>query len=195
MGLLDDAIREHLELKRLRGADPGAVAREEQDALGPVRREGESEPGGLQDSEAKVSPDAEGSFFVDSELAPVTDSSTTGQETIEINMEAEFAAGTDSGHEHEATQPKRAAPVAHPAHTQATAEESLEWEVPSDRPDEPAGGAGSEGEADSRVGDDHEAAEPVEDVLEETPDFLRDTPEQERLWFEQRPPRDFDFNE
>jgi hypothetical protein len=35
----------------------------------------------------------------------------------------------------------------------------------------------------------------VEDVLEETPDFLRDTPEQERLWFEQRPPRDFDFNE
>jgi hypothetical protein len=37
--------------------------------------------------------------------------------------------------------------------------------------------------------------EPVEDVLEETPDFLRDTPEQERLWFEQRPPRDFDFNE
>jgi hypothetical protein len=39
------------------------------------------------------------------------------------------------------------------------------------------------------------ADEPVEDVLEETPDFLRDTPEQERLWFEQRPPRDFDFNE
>ena len=34
----------------------------------------------------------------------------------------------------------------------------------------------------------------VEDVLEETPDFLRDTPEQERLWFEQQPPRDFDFD-
>ena len=32
------------------------------------------------------------------------------------------------------------------------------------------------------------SAEPAEDVLEETPDFLRDTPEQERLWFEQRPP-------
>jgi hypothetical protein len=37
-------------------------------------------------------------------------------------------------------------------------------------------------------------SEPVEDVLEETPDFLRDTPEQERLWFEQQPPRDFDFD-
>ena len=25
-------------------------------------------------------------------------------------------------------------------------------------------------------------------------DFLRDTPEQDRLWFEQQPPRDFDFD-
>jgi hypothetical protein len=195
MGLLDDAIREHLELKRLRGADPGAVAREEQDALGPVRREGEAEPGGQGGGEEKVSPDAGGSFFPDSESAPAADSSTAGQETIEINMEAELAAEADSGHEQEATQPKRATPVAHPAHTQATTEESLEWEVPSDRGDEPVGATGSEGEADSRIGDDHEAAEHVEDVLEETPDFLRDTPEQERLWFEQRPPRDFDFNE
>jgi len=36
MGLLDDAIREHMELKRLRGADPSVLARQEQDALGPV---------------------------------------------------------------------------------------------------------------------------------------------------------------
>jgi hypothetical protein len=36
MGLLDDAIREHLELKRLRGADPGEVAREQQEALEPI---------------------------------------------------------------------------------------------------------------------------------------------------------------
>ena len=43
--------------------------------------------------------------------------------------------------------------------------------------------------------DDRQVAEHIEDVLEETPDFLRDTPEHERLWFEQRPPRDFDFNE
>jgi hypothetical protein len=32
-----------------------------------------------------------------------------------------------------------------------------------------------------------------EDVLEETPDFLQETPEHDRLWFEQKPPRDFDF--
>src|SRR6516164_1302102 len=33
MGLLDDAIREHLELKRRRGADLGEVAREQREAL------------------------------------------------------------------------------------------------------------------------------------------------------------------
>ena len=38
MGDLNDAIREHLELKRRRGADPAEVAREEQEALSPVTR-------------------------------------------------------------------------------------------------------------------------------------------------------------
>ncbi|HET8755391.1 MAG TPA: hypothetical protein VFM58_05260, partial [Solirubrobacteraceae bacterium] len=33
-----------------------------------------------------------------------------------------------------------------------------------------------------------------EDVLEETPEFLQETPEHDRLWFEQRPPRDFDWD-
>jgi hypothetical protein len=33
-----------------------------------------------------------------------------------------------------------------------------------------------------------------EDVLEETPEFLQDAPEHDRLWFEQKPPRDFDFD-
>jgi hypothetical protein len=44
MGLLDDAIREHLELKRLRGADPSEVAREERAALGPREPDGVEEP-------------------------------------------------------------------------------------------------------------------------------------------------------
>src|SRR5690349_13245213 len=38
MGLLDDAIREHLDLKRRRGADPSDIERPEREALGPVRR-------------------------------------------------------------------------------------------------------------------------------------------------------------
>jgi hypothetical protein len=38
MGDLDEAIRDHLELKRRRGADPAEVARAEQEALAPVTR-------------------------------------------------------------------------------------------------------------------------------------------------------------
>src|ERR1700759_1291675 len=41
MGLLDDAIREHLDLKRRRGADPAELERAEREALGPVRRKGD----------------------------------------------------------------------------------------------------------------------------------------------------------
>jgi hypothetical protein len=38
MGLLDDAIREHLELKRAHGADPTEVERQEREALGATRQ-------------------------------------------------------------------------------------------------------------------------------------------------------------
>jgi hypothetical protein len=38
MGLLEDAIREHLELKRQHGADPGEVTAQEREALGPIQR-------------------------------------------------------------------------------------------------------------------------------------------------------------
>ena len=37
-------------------------------------------------------------------------------------------------------------------------------------------------------------ADGEEDVLEETPDFLQETPEHDRLWFEQKPPQDFDWD-
>ena len=46
MGLLDDAIRDHLELKRLRGADPGTLEREQREALDPVLRDEEVGGGG-----------------------------------------------------------------------------------------------------------------------------------------------------
>jgi len=38
MGVLDDAIREHLDLKRQRGAPEAELARAEEEALGPARR-------------------------------------------------------------------------------------------------------------------------------------------------------------
>lgn len=41
MGILDDAIREHLELKRQHGAEPGDLARLEKEAFGPSTRPGD----------------------------------------------------------------------------------------------------------------------------------------------------------
>ena len=39
MGVLDDAIREHLELKRRHGASDAELTRQESEALGPARRD------------------------------------------------------------------------------------------------------------------------------------------------------------
>jgi hypothetical protein len=159
MGLLDDAIREHIELKRLRGADPSEVARQEQDALGPVRREEDAESQGPEDGSAdagEITPGdalhAEDDPSRSSRPADEQDFPNVGEETAELDMRTVLE--DEQGGEE---------PASHTGQAQT---------------------GGAPGDEDR----------PVEDVLEETPDFLRDTPEQERLWFEQRPPRDFDFD-
>ncbi len=67
--------------------------------------------------------------------------------------------------------------------------------------DEPAPAAEEESEEPS---EEHEQPQPQanydpdtghEDVLEDTPDFLEDAPEDDELWFEQKPPKDFDFDD
>jgi hypothetical protein len=190
MGLLDDAIREHLELKRLRGADPGMVSREEREVFGVVRREESTHDGEVnapKDLADEVVPTA------GPDPAQPEGFSNVGQETAELDMRAVLEDAVD--HDVAPARPVSAGPVAAsppssgvPLERGAT-DDSLEWEMPEDgiadvsdehlEDDLPSGDAGDES---------------VEDVLEETPDFLRDTPEQERLWFEQRPPRDFDFD-
>ncbi|HET7120525.1 MAG TPA: hypothetical protein VFI17_04650 [Solirubrobacterales bacterium] len=52
-----------------------------------------------------------------------------------------------------------------------------------------------EGEYDDEEVDETETESGHEDVLEDTPDFLEDAPEDDELWFEQRPPKDFDFDD
>ncbi len=64
MGVLEDAIREHLELKRRHGASDEELSRQEAEALGPARREApdaepelaEPEPG-MPEPEAPVDQD------------------------------------------------------------------------------------------------------------------------------------------
>ena len=200
MGLLDDAIREHLELKRRRGADPGEVAREQREALEPVPRDHRSERGGVAiaedvaadavaaDDADAASPGADGAAPVGGEplghdsavaLTGATGSSdppAVVQETAELDMQTVL-----DGREDEPVTAAGAGPDV----------ESLEWEVPREAAVEPSADVGHDAHA---AAGDVDESDRGEDVLEETPDFLRDTPEQDRLWFEQRPPRDFDFD-
>jgi hypothetical protein len=55
MGLLDDAIKEHLELKRKHGAPEEEVQRQEEEALGPVRREAVQQPESMEEAAAGAS--------------------------------------------------------------------------------------------------------------------------------------------
>src|SRR5262249_38176477 len=76
MGLLDDAIREHLELKRRRGADPGEVARDQRETRDdPLGREG----GQIDD------PSAPGSVAAP-QLAADAAASDVLEETAELDM-------------------------------------------------------------------------------------------------------------
>jgi hypothetical protein len=312
MGLLDDAIREHLDLKRQRGADPGEVERLEREALGPVRREptGASlgavphlevnadpeedfepatelyqEPapaqapkrGFLRRHRARATPqpgpadftghpdggihsdlgqapgdgfdhpdpfgqdafDHDDPFPDDQRLAPeepATHEPADPPAAAAAPAPVEPPAGGPSPHLiFDSAPPPRPsfapvppgipAPEPEPAPADAAelepgpdqppapvkappaASESTPAEPPLDT--EPASDESARAEAASKTREwsveeafaepEGEPGEPTpapaeEDVLEETPEFLQDTPDHDRLWFEQRPPRDFDFD-
>jgi hypothetical protein len=62
--------------------------------------------------------------------------------------------------------------------------------------EEPEAAAPETGEETQPVAEaEPEAPRHDDDVLEETPDFLEETPEDDQLWFEQKPPKDFDFDD
>jgi hypothetical protein len=93
MGLLDDAIREHLELKRRSGADPSAVAREEREALAPVLADVPPEEPSPGDYEGLDAPEILAVEVVAAQPhhqhdEPIADLSTIGQETAELDMQA-----------------------------------------------------------------------------------------------------------
>ena len=152
MGLLDDAIREHLELKKSRGADAQEISRQEREALGPAR-----------------SPE------------PATPAQPPEHVETEPGEHAGAVPMTPPAHEPPEPDPIPEPPVveAEPPPPPVVEDDDIDWSEPAPRhaAEEPA----------------PEDAAPDEDVLEETPEFLQETPEHDRLWFEQRPPKDFDF--
>ncbi len=181
MGLLDDAIREHLELKRKRGADPAELTRAEQDALGPAVR---------QSADAAAPPvDAANGAG----LAHASEGAASGAAPApapEAAPEAEPAAAP-AQHLEPAVPDPEAPPHEHPIPDEGPVPDP---EAPAPPAEEPQPTVGFDAE-DIFAEEDAPAPEPAEeDVLEETPDFLQETPEHDRLWFEQKPPRDFDFD-
>jgi hypothetical protein len=139
MGLLDDAIREHLELKRLHGASDEEISQEEAEALGPARRDFPAAPEEAQSAEVQ---------------------SAEEESAVEDVVPA-------------ALEPDPAEPPAPEPE-------------PEPEPEPDARPPASEAQEEAADASD-------DDVLEETPEFLQDAPEHDRLWFEQKPPRDFDF--
>jgi hypothetical protein len=275
MGLLDDAIREHLDLKRKRGADPGEIERLEREALGPVRRDRsfrdidsvphlevhtepehndfhlEESPTELHqpveaDLEAPVehapaeaapappadpAPEPKRGFLRRSRPASLADAGPTDfTQHLDAELHEDHPTEAHVVHPVEDVAPQAPEPQPEPPHLtfdsplpqrphfttqppepEHSADEEPQHEqahaappppapaapLPFDEEDEP--GATSEWDVEDAFASEETHASSSqapadEDVLEETPEFLQDTPDHDRLWFEQRPPRDFDFD-
>jgi hypothetical protein len=96
MGLLDEAIREHLELRRRRGADPGLVAREEHEALGADREEEEPDHANAGAGEA---PESVGQETVELDMADILYADTYADAGIDAGIhEPGTGAGDSAGH-------------------------------------------------------------------------------------------------
>lgn len=237
MGILDDAIREHLELKRQHGAASSELEQLENEAFGPVARPGDPDfetgeepaPAGEQPVVA-TGEGGEGATAApvsgaepESVEQPVPEAPEGGIFDVEgadlgdIDLDEELKTPAERAREEHANL---ADTVDHPAPEVESLEEELEAAAPTPPDpaelDAPAAAPVAEpGPGDPEVPASTEEpeslefdqlpGEPVEprardedagdeDLLEETPDFLKDAPDGEDLWFEQDEPKDFDFD-
>jgi hypothetical protein len=186
MGLLDDAIREHLKLKQEHGADPNEIAQQEHEALGgSVTEATHSLPAEASSTSAGGQSGVPHDATEDATFSVPHDAHPTHEHRIE-DRELEDTAQQAAQRYDEPTSTSRAGkePVDRRLGTENTArtldDQSVSWYEDEDR----AAIERSQAALDEDTGD----------VLGKTPDFLQETPEHDRLWFEQKPPRDFDFN-
>ena len=180
MGILDEAIREHLELKRRRGATESELRQLEDEAFGLPTRPGEPDfPEQAESSEQSGNGVArEGAV-----AAP-------GEEAADEHVVAEhpIVEEAEGRTEEAALMEGEEAPI-----------ESLDTVEHPFPEEEPGDGPAGEQPEDAVEDDDRSArSEPEragddEDVLADTPEFLKDAPEDDELWFEQGEPKDFDF--
>ena len=240
MGILDEAIREHLELKRQHGAADSELQQLEDEAFGPPERPGteqasdalaeaptefmtapetggkpqRQEPSVADLQEAPPPPEPAEKEPADEERHAIAE-----QPTEHFDVEEELAGTASPGpSDEELVEEEIAEPRLAPVDPLADAEavEEIEVEAPSDSAEVEDEEEDDEFWSDQRLSDeldqaldaplaeDAEEAEEDEtepeishssdadsDVLEKTPDFLED----DELWFEQKPPKDFDFDD
>jgi hypothetical protein len=199
MGILDEAIREHLDLKRRRGATDSELQRLEDEAFGPPSRPGEPDFPEHEGEPAEQSGNgvAREGAVAEAPVAPEAPMPPPEGEQVELPGEQDAAEEETAIYDEAAPAPPietldtvehdlpeqdaepEPAPSAEPVPEEAKEAEPLEQEP----------GPAAEGEETSEEGEPHEE----EDVLADTPDFLRDAPEDDELWFEQGKPKDFDF--
>jgi hypothetical protein len=298
MGILDDAIREHLELIRRRGAADSEVQRLEDEAFGPPTRPDEADFPGSEEplaasgngvavqepppegagahedvttllpaeesgaaaaqervgepdtgdqehiepaaeapaevhaeeaQEASLAaeeveqdePAAEERPIVEEEEAPSEPYEEPSEEAslppeqgtalydqtrdeLDLQREDERAAEEPPSEELPAVEPEGTMPLEPPIESLDTVEHPFpdeitepeaphEGEEPSDEYAVADEGTAPEHVEDSGEGEEEEEGESDEDVLADTPEFLKDAPEDDELWFEQGEPKDFDF--
>jgi hypothetical protein len=235
MGILDDAIKEHLELKRQHGAGESELKQLEDEAFGAAERPGmeEASPDPLAEAPTQFmsQPEGQEAESVADEPAPAAEASARRQPPAEIaDLQEPPAPPEEPAEEQAPAMEQEAVPEPEPQAGPSTDEREAIAEQPTEMYDVEEELGGEEDEEDELDNDDFfdekrlsdelnqaleapaeveeeiepeeepatEAALPdrhEEDVLEETPDFLEEAPEDDQLWFEQKPPKDFDFDD
>src|SRR3954466_14892120 len=251
MGILDDAIREHLELKRSHGASDDEIRRKEAEAFGPARQEVATDASALDEHTELLPPDDAAAVGEPHDASPgdldpaqaVPDDPYAvhpGDHPVPDTHDHLHPAGSDPawGDDTELFAEPPAGGAAPPAADAGagTLERGDVEPGPPTPPDHPRDEQHPALVHHAHIGGEEHPPEPVfrhtaatpaapvepapveeppveeppieeppveeppvsdvegdEGVLEETPEFLQDAPEHDRLWFEQKPPRDFDF--
>jgi len=163
-------------------AESEGAAGESPSPAAPPTEEAEAPPTGLEAEAAEA--EAAEEPFVDDEEEDDFFSEQRLSEELDQALEAPLP-------EEERPRSRTEEPIPPGPHTEETEAHYAERDRAEDDFDED--------DDDDDEGYDDDVFEPEEaghdDVLEDTPDFLEDAPDADDAWFEQRPPKDFDFDD
>ncbi|HVY96694.1 MAG TPA: hypothetical protein VHA54_07015 [Solirubrobacterales bacterium] len=155
------------------------------DPIGEVEASGPAEEAPPTDEEIEEHADEFDEFFSEQRLSDELN------QALEAPLDDEPLAPAEPSYEEPVDEAEPAAAEETEPHRNFAEEEEEEEED-----DLPAGhfeGEEADDEHEEHPASRHEADH--QDALEDTPDFLADDPEDDNLWFEQKPPKDIDFGD